>query len=131
MVNPCVLVLGLLAVQLCIWMALQQSNAPIPAPATAAGSSCDIDAGTCTKGDGGHGRGSTPSEAVSDDPMPGVHMVYMYVNGSDPKVSQQRRKYGGSAKGRSLDMAVTKHERRCFATTPDTLSRRGTLDVCV
>lgn len=31
------------------------------------------------------------------DPMPGVHMVYMYANGSDPAVARAREEFGGSA----------------------------------
>ena len=32
-----------------------------------------------------------------EDPLPGVHMVYMYVNGSDPAVAIPRHKAGGPA----------------------------------
>ena len=29
------------------------------------------------------------------DPMPNVHMVYMYANGSDPAIIKSKSKYGG------------------------------------
>ena len=40
----------------------------------------------------------SPTPAASPepvDPMPGVHMVYFYVNGSDPRVAGPRLKAGG------------------------------------
>lgn len=43
------------------------------------------------------------SEAVStfgdQDPLPGVHMVYMYANGSDPVLGQARFAFSGSDRG--------------------------------
>jgi hypothetical protein len=47
---------------------------------------------------------------VDGDPMPGVHMVYMYVNGSDPAVSRARERYGGTKAGRT-DCACNRYAR--------------------
>ena len=44
------------------------------------------------------------SRSKTVDPMPGVHMVYMYVNGSDPAIVNGRVKAGGSAKGACSQM---------------------------
>lgn len=35
----------------------------------------------------------------TDTPLPKISMVYLYVNGSDPVVSGQRVRFGGTAKG--------------------------------
>ncbi len=33
------------------------------------------------------------------DPLPGVHMVYMYANGSDPGIASVKPQYGGPSVG--------------------------------
>ena len=39
-------------------------------------------------------------EKLTDaNPLPGVQMVYMYVNGSDPNVSAARARFGGTVSG--------------------------------
>lgn len=39
------------------------------------------------------------SYSPSEDPLPGVDMVYMYVNGSDPRVAGPRAALGGTVSG--------------------------------
>ena len=36
-----------------------------------------------------------------EDPLPGVHMVYMYANGSDPAIAMKKPLFGGAAGGAS------------------------------
>jgi hypothetical protein len=49
---------------------------------------------------------------VEEDPLPAVHMVYMYVNGSDPAVATARERYGGTKSGkRGSDNRYSLHFR--------------------
>ncbi len=48
-----------------------------------------------------HVRSANPESTHSYDvdPLPGVHMVYMYANGSDPGISLARERFGGPRGG--------------------------------
>jgi hypothetical protein len=77
-------------------------------------------------GRAGVDRGRQAAASVwEEDPMPGVHMVYMYVNGSDPGVAIPRAKFGGSATGeevscvcRLTDAVRVHNPRRCLRPRP-------------
>jgi hypothetical protein len=40
-----------------------------------------------------------PPNKYDYDPLPGVHMVYMYANGSDPRLAGPREMFGGPKGG--------------------------------
>jgi hypothetical protein len=40
-----------------------------------------------------------PHESPDVDPMPNIHMVYMYANGTDPGITTARARFGGPVKG--------------------------------
>ena len=58
----------------------------------------------------------TASKRSLHNPLPGVHMVYMYANGTDPAVSGPRAQFGGPVSGKTssavvavLEQTVSKH----------------------
>jgi hypothetical protein len=55
-----------------------------------------------------HLRAETPATSMVylHDPLPGVHMVYMYANGSDPGISGPRAEFGGPSNGEHHCVAV-------------------------
>ena len=116
MANVCAIVLGLVSVQAVLLLTLQRfmSTDGSGSGSLAIGSHVGHAPGCApglqqrhddvTKDDSMPSAGDVVGGAAAPslaafDPMPGVHIVYMYVNGSDPTASSQRQSLGGPAKG--------------------------------
>ena len=48
-----------------------------------------------------------PPSHYDKDPLPGVHMVYMYANGSDPAIAMRKPLYGGASGGGAENAACS------------------------